>query len=580
MAIVISGVNNNDKITAADGTIDLLSGVNYVGVLTAPHINVGNSIQLGNAGIITATTLVGNVQGNINHTSNLLLQISGSEKFRIGTSGQLGIGGANYGSAGQVLTSGGSGSAATWSTVSGTTINNNAANRIITGSGTANTLNGNTYATWNGNNFALRGGEGQNCTIELASDEGDDPADFWRMMAQASDNALAIDHYGTGSWVEKMRIDSSGNFKFTNYTTSGGPYLVFDNRGNNTTDNSNTYNIGGIAAAGYRDIANPSIVAAIQFERQPTASGASSGGNILFRTGFNGTTSHTGVSERMRLTYGGDLGINNSIPQKKVHISTTGNQKIVIDPNYANNSGGSSNSEANAGNIVESILIRTSYGDNAGSSTNAGHKWGIKFQGYNGNDFTQARSKCAGVFAVSEDSSAGYNRNVGLAFHTSQFDTAHREVMRINTNGIVTKPYQYVFMVATGGVSKAANWAKVTGLSPISAQCTGVSDGSYWSNSNQQFTAPVTGTYVFYVGGWATPNSNGTRYAYSFRHTNGNNLTYIGGGDYCSGDSPMAGWSRVIKLSAGEWVELWMYSAITATLGGGHYFYWGGYLLG
>ena len=38
MAIVISGVNNNDKITATDGTIDLLSGVNYVGVLTAPNI--------------------------------------------------------------------------------------------------------------------------------------------------------------------------------------------------------------------------------------------------------------------------------------------------------------------------------------------------------------------------------------------------------------------------------------------------------------------------------------------------------------------------------------------------------------
>ena len=168
MAIVISGVNNNDKITAIDGTIDLLSSANLTGILTAPassssgnitasgnvsgvnitssnnltaaNINVGSNIQFGNAGIITATTLVGNVTGNINHTSNLLLQIGGSEKFRVGTSGQLGIGGANYGTSGQVLTSGGSGSAATWSTVSGTTINNNADNRIITGSGTANTL--------------------------------------------------------------------------------------------------------------------------------------------------------------------------------------------------------------------------------------------------------------------------------------------------------------------------------------------------------------------------------------------------------------------------------------------------------
>ena len=74
MAIVISGVNNNDKITAADGTIDLLSGVNYAGIITAPgfsasgnitagSINIGNNIQLGNAGVITATTFSGNLTG-------------------------------------------------------------------------------------------------------------------------------------------------------------------------------------------------------------------------------------------------------------------------------------------------------------------------------------------------------------------------------------------------------------------------------------------------------------------------------------------------------------------------------------
>ena len=134
MAIVISGVDNNDKITASDGTIDLLSGVNLTGILTAPSfsatgnisaasINVGSNIQLGNAGVATATTFVGNLTGNVNNTGNLLLQIGGSEKFRVGGSGQLGIGGANYGTPGQVLTSGGSGSAATWSTINSDAIN-------------------------------------------------------------------------------------------------------------------------------------------------------------------------------------------------------------------------------------------------------------------------------------------------------------------------------------------------------------------------------------------------------------------------------------------------------------------------
>ena len=136
MAVVISGTNNSDKITATDGLIDLLSSVNFASEVTVPSFKVGSDIQIGNAGIITATTLVGNVTGNINHTSNLLLQISGSEKFRVGTSGQLGIGGANYGSAGQVLTSGGSGSAATWSTIASDKITegNTEAEVIDTGS--------------------------------------------------------------------------------------------------------------------------------------------------------------------------------------------------------------------------------------------------------------------------------------------------------------------------------------------------------------------------------------------------------------------------------------------------------------
>ena len=45
---------------------------------------------------------------------------SPTERFRIGSAGQLGIGGATYGTAGQVLTSGGASAAPTWSTSSGT----------------------------------------------------------------------------------------------------------------------------------------------------------------------------------------------------------------------------------------------------------------------------------------------------------------------------------------------------------------------------------------------------------------------------------------------------------------------------
>ena len=151
MAITISGQNNNDKIVASDGVLDMLSGFNVVGVMTASSFDVGSNIKLGNAGIITATTVVGNVTGNltgnVNHTSNLLLQISGSEKFRVGTSGQFGIAGANYGTSGQVLTSQGSGSAPQWATPSSVDLTSVTSN-IVPDSDNARDL-GTSSARWN-----------------------------------------------------------------------------------------------------------------------------------------------------------------------------------------------------------------------------------------------------------------------------------------------------------------------------------------------------------------------------------------------------------------------------------------------
>jgi hypothetical protein len=53
------------------------------------------------------------------YSNSTIFANSSVERFRIGPSGQWGIGGANYGTAGQVLTSGGSGAAPTWASPSG-----------------------------------------------------------------------------------------------------------------------------------------------------------------------------------------------------------------------------------------------------------------------------------------------------------------------------------------------------------------------------------------------------------------------------------------------------------------------------
>ena len=56
-----------------------------------------------------------------------------TERFRFGSSGQLGVGGANYGTSGQVLTSAGSGSAPTWTTPTGITTGKSIAMAMIFG---------------------------------------------------------------------------------------------------------------------------------------------------------------------------------------------------------------------------------------------------------------------------------------------------------------------------------------------------------------------------------------------------------------------------------------------------------------
>ena len=217
MAITISGENNNDRILAQDGVIDQISGINIVGLITASHINVGSNIQLGNAGIITATTFVGNVTGNVNSTSPLLLQTGGSERFRITSDNALGIAGANYGSSGQVLTSGGSGSAVSWTTPTVTTISGNANNRIITGSGTANTLNGESTLIFGGG--TLTNSSNQDEAIVLSGS----PNPYIRFRDASGTNKGYIQMHGNGNMYlvnqvtsENLKIGSgAGGLTFT-----------------------------------------------------------------------------------------------------------------------------------------------------------------------------------------------------------------------------------------------------------------------------------------------------------------------------------------------------------------------------
>ena len=349
MAITISGENNNDKILATDGVIDQISGINIVGLLTAGHLNVGSNIQLGNAGIVTATTFVGNLTGNVNSTSPLLLQTGGSERFRITGNNELGIAGANYGTSGQVLTSGGSGSAVSWSTIpTQVTISSNADNRIITG-GSGTNLVGEANLTFNGSTVEI-GNSGSSYTLTGAG------VVKHEIGASSSDNDLVIQNNKTalnvtsniifkgsgasgGTVSEKMRINSSGNIQIGSAADPGNALRYFD---------INNLNTGASAGSIVRLItrkSDGSSTTSADIVKYKTGGLVINNNEVLGTTGFIsfGTgTAGGSVTERLRIDSSGNLWLksssNNQQPKLRIEsygeygeIKADGNGSIVID---------------------------------------------------------------------------------------------------------------------------------------------------------------------------------------------------------------------------------------------------------
>jgi len=54
------------------------------------------------------------------------------------------------------------------------------------------------------------GNEGQDASILLGADDGDNNADYWRMYSQASDNAFTLKNYAAGSYETSLRAVGNG----------------------------------------------------------------------------------------------------------------------------------------------------------------------------------------------------------------------------------------------------------------------------------------------------------------------------------------------------------------------------------
>ena len=199
------------------------------------------------------------------------------------------------GTNGQVLTTDGAGTLS-FSTVSGTTINNNADNRIITGSGTANTLNGESGLTYDGSALAVTGAV--NSTGEMRITNPSATSQLYLYGATGQKANIILNEYGVRAWHVGAGTYTSGKFSISDGSTA---HLNIDASGSvgiGTTSPSAKLHVSGDSVANtFKLIANTSV------------SGSDA---TIFRPADNTMAFSTNGAERMRIASNGAITVSSN----------------------------------------------------------------------------------------------------------------------------------------------------------------------------------------------------------------------------------------------------------------------------
>jgi hypothetical protein len=207
----------------------------------------------------------------------------GSESLRIGSSGQIGIGGANYGTSGQVLTSGGASAAPSWAAVSasGQLLR---APQVLT-SGTSYTTPANCTAIYV---EAVGGGGGT--AAQNGAGAGAYCAKYFSVSASTPYT------YAIGSGGSTGVAGGSTTFTVGATTITAGGGAAAKTGG---TATNGDINVGGGSGGGGNN-----------FATTPAVNIAGAGGNSYFGGGGSGTAVSSTANGTSALGYGGGAGGN------------------------------------------------------------------------------------------------------------------------------------------------------------------------------------------------------------------------------------------------------------------------------
>lgn len=514
--------------TSPSARIDLVkaSGSGDVGKWSlsggaACYMYAGGSV----AGIFDGANSAGNGIYFGGSSVDIRFQGSGSERLRIASNGAWGLAGANYGTAGQVLTSNGSGSAPTWQAGGGG--GGSAATPTALGTVYGSTVTGSIYGTALGYQAANS------------------------ITSGAYNNFVgATAGYSTTSGTQNQAFGNSALY----YNTTGGYNVAVGGAAlfNNTTG----YN--GVAVgyqAGYSHTTN-SYLTAVGYQ----AGYANTGSYNTFIGGVSGVANTSGIHNTAVGvdSFGGNTtgSYNTAIGRSALTSNTTASNNTAVG--YAslyNVTTGTLNTAIGfaSGQGITTGIENTFLGYYAGQSGNGSGTVGVGYQAGRGGN---SNSVWIGYNAGQSTSNSG-NHNVGLGFYAGVANTTGSSNIFIgyNVGGSNTTGANNVFIGSEAGNATGAGMANTSasnnvaiGASALRSNttatgCTVVGYQAVYSGTNVPQVTAVgyqalksatdMNTAIGYQAGFSTTSGYNNLYA---GHTSGNGhttgayATYIGFG--------------------------------------------------
>ena len=128
---------------------------------------------------------------------------------------------------------------------------------------------------------------------------------------------------------ERMRINSSGNVLVGTTTARSGSKVVIDGGAADTFIHLDSDSFDGTYKTGIRFSTN-TISSTNYFQGEIAFKGTNSySGDLIFSSAFSGTTN--AVSEKMRITSSGNVGIGTTSPSEKLHVQGDGADIVITD---------------------------------------------------------------------------------------------------------------------------------------------------------------------------------------------------------------------------------------------------------